>query len=195
MTDYTAILTEAYTADFTWDEEDLCDLIDRLATALSTAQGEVEAKTKALQDWRPAYDNLRSCQRQLDQDGAEVGVSRQALEEVLDALNNRSPGPIEEIYAERRRQIDSEGYTPNHDDEHAGGQLAEAAAAYALSAAGVARVMDAEFEVWPWGSDGSFKPSDDPRRNLIRAGALIIAEIERLDRSALPTPPQGGDGT
>lgn len=31
-----------------------------------------------------ASDNLRNCQRQLDMDGCEVGVSRQALDETLD---------------------------------------------------------------------------------------------------------------
>lgn len=34
-----------------------------------------------------AWENLRNCQRQLDQDGCEVGVSRQALDETLDALS------------------------------------------------------------------------------------------------------------
>lgn len=32
----------------------------------------------------PAIENLKSNQRQLDMDGCEVGVSRQALEEALD---------------------------------------------------------------------------------------------------------------
>lgn len=42
-----------------------------------------------------AYENLRKCQRQLDQDGIEVGVSRQALDEVLTAYAAASgPAPI-----------------------------------------------------------------------------------------------------
>lgn len=35
----------------------------------------------------PAIENLRTCQRQLDMDGCEVGVSRQALEETLAELD------------------------------------------------------------------------------------------------------------
>lgn len=34
-----------------------------------------------------AVENLRTNQKQLDQDGAQVGVSRQALEEVLEFLS------------------------------------------------------------------------------------------------------------
>lgn len=35
----------------------------------------------------PAIENLKTCQRQLDMDGCEVGVSRQALDETLDVLS------------------------------------------------------------------------------------------------------------
>lgn len=34
---------------------------------------------------------------------------------------------------------------------------------------------------WPWHSSW-WKPSDDPIRNLVKAGALIAAEIDRLQR-------------
>lgn len=79
-----------------------------------------------------------------------------------------------EMEVERHRQVAEEGYSPEHDDEHDEGQLAKAAAAYAL--AGL------RFELpWPWPWKG-FKPSDR-RCNLVKAGALIIAEIERLDRA------------
>jgi hypothetical protein len=36
--------------------------------------------------------------------------------------------------------------------------------------------------IWPWPLL-QFRPSDDRRRNLIRAAALLVAEIERLDRA------------
>lgn len=38
---------------------------------------------------------------------------------------------IEEIVAERKRQIEVEGWTPEHDDEYFLGHMAFAAAAYA----------------------------------------------------------------
>ena len=91
-----------------------------------------------------------------------------------------SQNAIEEIYAERRRQVDSEGWTPEHDDDHRNGELADAAACYALSDTG-----GSIGGLWPWDLSW-FKPRDR-RRDLIRAAALIVAEIERLDR--LPPPP------
>jgi hypothetical protein len=42
-----------------------------------------------------------------------------------------------------------------------------------------------------WPQDWEFKPAD-PRRMLVKAGALILAEIERLDRAALAATEQKG---
>lgn len=99
---------------------------------------------------------------------------------------------IAEIAAERRRQIEVEGCTPEHDDRWIRGELAMAAATYALTAAGLV-CLDGPTEinppvVWPWDPEG-LKPKDR-RRDLIRAAALIVAEIERLDRAA---PTEGRD--
>jgi hypothetical protein len=88
-----------------------------------------------------------------------------------------------DVLAERRRQIESEGYTPAHDDEYDEGEMARAAACYALSAVGVKGNDIAQLRFWPW-ADEWWKPSD-PRRDLVKAAALILAEIERIDRAAL----------
>lgn len=90
------------------------------------------------------------------------------------------------IVRERLRQIESEGFSFDHDDRHARGELAGAASAYAMSAAasigcGRSPVLDTpppffQFETEWW------KPRS-PREDLIRAAALILAEIERLDRA------------
>lgn len=87
---------------------------------------------------------------------------------------------IEEIAAERKRQIEQEGWTPSHDDEHTDGSLAKAAGVYALGA-GHGDVGAPIFQFWPWSNDW-FKWKGGPRRMLIKAAALIVAEIERLDR-------------
>lgn len=90
-----------------------------------------------------------------------------------------------DVLAERRRQIEAEGWTSSHDDEYLqSGSLAAAAACYALSAAGL---KNAAPSGWPW-SIAWWKPTT-PRRDLVKAGALILAEIERLDRQAAT---QGG---
>jgi hypothetical protein len=78
------------------------------------------------------------------------------------------------IAAERQRQIQVEGWTPEHDDKHRPGELAAAAVSYIFPA-------DSAW-YWPW--DEPFKLSDDPIRNLVKAGALIAAEIDRLTRAA-----------
>lgn len=74
------------------------------------------------------------------------------------------------IAAERQRQIDVEGWTPEHDREHGRGELAQAAAAYAVPA-------HASY-LWPWRFAG-FKRAGRVRE-LVKAGALIAAEIDRL---------------
>lgn len=90
-----------------------------------------------------------------------------------------------DVQAERRRQVEAEGWTPEHDDEHSHGELADAAACYALWAGGINPGNWREF--WPWAPE--WLKHSEPRRMLVKAAALILAEIERLDRAAAS---QGG---
>lgn len=90
------------------------------------------------------------------------------------------------IVAERVRQQTDEGRTPDWDDRHTTGGLARAAACYALHAGASASrlVQDVNSLVarfWPWDMK-AWKPAD-PMRNLEKAGALILAEMERRARS------------
>ncbi len=89
------------------------------------------------------------------------------------------------IAAERERQITAEGWTPEHDDSHVLKELVYAAICYASKAAGKPFASVG----WPWPS--WWKPSRDPVRNLVKAGALIAAEIDRLQRLAAV---KGGEG-
>lgn len=85
------------------------------------------------------------------------------------------------IAAERQRQVEAEGWTPEHDDGHQDGEIALAAACYAIPD----RELGVDFlsRLWPWGWDG-WKPTPDDRiRELVKAGALITAEIDRLQRA------------
>jgi hypothetical protein len=84
-----------------------------------------------------------------------------------------------DVLAERRRQVEAEGWTPEHDDEHTDCSLARAAACYATGS----------MNGWPWEKEafkdtGDGQYSENHRRMLVKAGALIVAEIERLDRAA-----------
>lgn len=106
-----------------------------------------------------------------------------------------------DVLAERRRQIEIEGWTPDHDDtRHASGGLVQAAICYAaatLPAAGYPIMPANEYRMmisrlWPW--DWSYWKPKDIRRDLVRSAALVIAEIERLDRatqSENPAPQAG----
>lgn len=95
---------------------------------------------------------------------------------------------IELIAYERLRQMEAEGYSTKHDDAHVDGALLSAAMCYAgieWLLAGGAPVTRSEPPLnWPWSAD-AWKPSNDPVRNLVKAGALIAAEIDRLQRLAV----------
>lgn len=86
---------------------------------------------------------------------------------------------IELIASERERQILAEGWTPEHDDAHAHGELCGAAMCY-IANRDVTTTREPPLG-WPWEREW-WKPSDDPVRNLVKAGALIAAEIDRLQR-------------
>lgn len=113
------------------------------------------------------------------------------------------------IAHERERQINQEGWTPEHDDEHDDGDLAMAAVCYAAIVP-VFRFEDCRppgnlhfVDPWPWDetwdkrrridnygadNDGALIPigqytAEERIRNLVKAGALIAAEIDRLLRA------------
>lgn len=106
---------------------------------------------------------------------------------------------IDEIAAERRRQIEKEGWSLEHDDGHEDGALALAACCYAAPEPLFGKDDRANgfylADPWPWDRMYDKRPYDGNvvlhphefdgalRRDLlIKAGALIVAEIERLDR-------------
>lgn len=102
-------------------------------------------------------------------------------------LAERAAAPAElsaaarDVLAERRRQVEQEGWTPAHDDQYDGGELSLAASCYAVAGDGPHPPQFLAPRDWPWDYEW-WKPTDD-RRNLVKAGALILADIERLDRA------------
>lgn len=86
------------------------------------------------------------------------------------------------IAAERQRQVAEEGWTKEHDDQYILGDLALAAAVYALPATDRFALKSSQPDHWPW-SEEWYKPTPHDRiRELTKAGALIAAEIDRLLR-------------
>lgn len=85
-----------------------------------------------------------------------------------------------DVVAERQRQVTAEGWSISRDDNYVHRQLMWAAVTYCFSAANDRKYAE---RFWPWDNDW-FKPTDE-RRDLVKAGALILAEIERIDRAAV----------
>lgn len=80
-----------------------------------------------------------------------------------------------DVLSERYRQVHVEGYDENHDAQFCDGMLTDAAVCYIWN----------DSANWPWEIE-SYKPKNR-RSNLIRAAALIIAEIDRMDRGEIKT--------
>ena len=95
---------------------------------------------------------------------------------------------VELIADERCRQVEEEGFDANHDRPHAMGQLALAGGLYALDAKSnicedPPNLNEAP-AFWPW-DDEWWKPTPyDLRRQLVKSGALIAAEIDRLQEDS-----------
>nr|DAU95750.1 MAG TPA: Ead/Ea22-like protein [Caudoviricetes sp.] len=122
-----------------------------------------------------------------DRDRQVIYIAAEALLDELEAAEKRiaklevlafSPA-ILDVISERQRQRSVEGWTSEHDDAYQNSELADAAACYAIHAHNQGFSTPAH---WPW-SPNWWKQSG-ARRDLVKAGALILAEIERLDRAA-----------
>lgn len=88
---------------------------------------------------------------------------------------------VQLIAWERHRQIMEEGFDPQHDDTHVEGELRWAMYCYAIRNSSNSNPPQG----WPW-DVASWKPSPLEVQNLVKAGALIAAEIDRLLRLQAP---------
>lgn len=130
----------------------------------------------------------------LGADFDRIEAERDALQLLLnerDEQLDESTAAARDVFSERHRQVAAEGWTVVHDNSHQNGQLARAAACYAVSGSSDQSDQTAALLVslaWPW-DENWWKPTSK-RRDLVKAGALILAEIERLDRAALNPSPE-----
>lgn len=147
----------------------------------------------ALLDEREAKDKVWSAQdnhinqqadriESLEKKNGDLGRALEAAERRIAELEGGAFNPaILDVVAERQRQKTIEGWTPEHDDEHCNGELAMAAVCY-INETGTVNRNGGKPWGWPW--DASWWKPNARRRNLVKAGALILAEIERIDRAA-----------
>ena len=128
----------------------------------------------------------------LEKKNSDLGKALGKSEKHISELETRGfSSAVSDVLAERRRQVTVEGWSPEHDDLHDSGELAGAAACYAhyTNARGwVFPTNPGDYQSadepnnWPW--DPAWWKPTNPRRDLVKAGALILAEIERIDRAA-----------
>lgn len=108
---------------------------------------------------------------------------------------------VEVIAAERKRQVEVKGYTPEHDDEHDLGELSLAAALYALpydAKVGNEPLLKQDDYIalhiaLETGCGFYVDPEPDKLRRLAKAGALIAAEIDRVLRADAALSVRGTD--
>lgn len=92
-------------------------------------------------------------------------------------MSEKTDNILNEIANERARQI-AKGWTPEHDDTHYNRAIAFGAVAKTLEACG-----DSHGRIyWPFLPTGRNPFNAPPRRLLIESAAMLVAEIERLDR-------------
>ena len=129
--------------------------------------------------WLPVPDSMVGlrvhdlCEHEGDVDGGERLLRRLNMGPTVSHGIDTAVG---DVLGERIRQIASEGWTPAHDDQHVAGELAQASAWYACDAR--------EAPCWPWVDSVPDLRGKDRRRQVVIAAALLLAEIERLDRLA-----------
>lgn len=108
--------------------------------------------------------------------------SDDAMKSVMDMYDPLLHGGVGLIAMERQRQINVERYTSGNDDHYKNADLAEAAICYAENAVKSSQGIATSYpRLWPW--DAEFWKPSTPIRDLVKAGALIAAEIDRLMRA------------
>jgi hypothetical protein len=160
--------------------------VDAVLKAEDALLKEVIERTQRLQDVN-VKDSVKTREINiLMQENNTLFQRLTALEAHEGALQNDG---VALIAAERARQVSREGWTSEHDNEHRNGEMAISAVRYALEDAGreypelpeLEDAREALAAAWPWQSC-DWKPKD-PILNLVRAGALIAAEIDRRQRA------------
>jgi hypothetical protein len=130
-----------------------------------------------------------------DPEGAKAGAQADYESRMWAKLSITSPPSraARDVLAERERQTSAEGFTPGRDDNYVLGELGLAAALYAIpyeaKVAGEPLIeqedhigLDMALEIaCRW----KIKPEPDVRRRKVKGAALLLAEIERLDRAEI----------
>ena len=144
---------------------------DEYVTKAEKAYGDLLDENRRLAESTDEQESLQQLQQKLD----DALAMNRKLHERLTSVNATTGAYM--IAVERERQVKDEGYNEEHDQTHAPMTLANAAISYILCNDKNKRKI-AKTTYWPW-EDKYYKPRD-MKRNLVRAGALVAAAIDRL---------------
>ncbi|HCJ3121278.1 hypothetical protein [Klebsiella pneumoniae] len=162
-------------------QQDRIEQLEKKNAELGKYAGGLESFRTAYMEWSDKTDWVQTDKR-FDVLKPWGKHRADVLKAYIEHLESRTfTAAAADLLAERQRQVTTEGWAPAHDDEYEHGELADAAGCYALSS----ELFDCAGEPprpWPW-PDEWWKPTSR-RRDLVKAGALILAEIERIDRAA-----------
>tara|TARA_Y100000588_G_scaffold186210_1_gene200081 strand:+ start:22511 stop:23161 length:651 start_codon:yes stop_codon:yes gene_type:complete len=145
-------------------------------------------------DWLPSCDAPDSFLLSIhDTDDGPIALFAVPIQTKLIAAKSGA----QLIFDERTRQLEVEGYTSEHDDNYKKGTLVMAAITYATAATSSPSLrnqfrtcaeVNKPLRHWPWEMSYLKLGSDDCHssriRELTKAGALIAAEIDKLQREA-----------
>ncbi|EBP4586102.1 ead/Ea22-like family protein [Salmonella enterica] len=151
-------------------------LLDELDTAQHTAAVDHEAACSLVEE----NEELKRKLEAENQRNTALTAKIEPMDRRIAELEARAFNPaILDVIAERQRQQSVEGWTPEHDDQYGKSQLLWASSCYLLNTIQPFNRIPMD---WPW--DSSWWKPTNSRRDLVKAGALILAEIERIDRAA-----------
>lgn len=166
-----------------WELLDNCETSGEVGAEVHTIDGRDLANVSALLDRIEALP--------FEDPGYILGAGAM-LETALQQLTGTplSQAALDAI-AERNRQQTVEGWTPAHDDQYHQNELVIAAIGYAAAtefrrrnqASVMSRIHGGVSTGWfRWPFNWSWWKPKDHRRDLIKAIALLLAEVERFDR-------------
>lgn len=148
-----------------------CEECEKLKHDYDQISAELADANEQLLKMQDEQESLQQLQQKLDDALAENRQLHERLRGVTATTGSYM------IAVERERQVIDEGYNAEHDHVHTPMTLARAAVSYILCNDEKKRNV-ARNTYWPW-EDKYYKPRD-MKRNLIRAGALVAAAIDRL---------------
>lgn len=148
----------------------------------------------------PTIEDIMRLEREEEEARERLRAARELIVEqakakarmVGDRINGRPIAGDVLIAMERGRQLDREGWTSEHDDEHSNGELSVAAACYAVAGLDGVRVLSGgtptrpgSGDAFPWADEFDKRTKHSRKRCLVIAGALLAAEIDRLTRAEI----------